>query len=349
MVFSELLIKIPYKIMSFISNKILKRISIYFYADNSMDYEIFRNIHKHIPNVKIVVKNKTVQNELLAKNVISDVYPVFPSLLLMARHSLHKFPDKNLITIGMSHGAYHFKEFIGAEKYNRFDMFILTSETEVRQAESIGIKCGVSGGFPKIDNLFSKESIEKAKQFRKTQFKNDKPVILFTATWEKSGLSAIDKWYNNLNCLTRNYNVMVTLHPWISEEKKNIIKAKKDVFFIEEYDLTKYLLAADVMVADTSSVIAEFTALDKPVITFKVEKQGRLPQEIINMLDEMTYRIVQFSELKNALLNATKNPNELSSSRAKYNKIMIQQPFGNHGLLAANKIREFLDTKGITV
>ncbi len=283
MVFSEILIKIPYKIMSFISNKLLKKNEICFYADSPLDYVIFKNIHRHIPEIKIVSKNRKVQSELENIGVASKIYPVFPSVIIMARHSLHKFPDKSIIKIGMRHGAYHFKEFIRAERYNAFDLFLLTSEAEVNQANSIGIKSGVSGGFPKIDDLFSESSIEKSKEFRKKTFISDKPVLLFTATWENSGLSAIKKWYDKLNLLTERYNIMVTLHPWVADNKQNIIKNTENVFFINEKDLTKYLLAADIMIGDTSSVIAEFNALDKPVITFRIEKKGRLPQEIIDM------------------------------------------------------------------
>jgi len=43
----------------------------------------------------------------------------------------------------------------------------------------------------------------------------------------------------------------------------------KNVLFIEERNIIKYLLIADLMISDTSSVVYEFLLLDKPVITFK--------------------------------------------------------------------------------
>ncbi len=43
----------------------------------------------------------------------------------------------------------------------------------------------------------------------------------------------------------------------------------ENVLFIEERNIIKYLLIADLMISDTSSVVYEFLLLDKPVITFK--------------------------------------------------------------------------------
>jgi CDP-glycerol glycerophosphotransferase (TagB/SpsB family) len=43
----------------------------------------------------------------------------------------------------------------------------------------------------------------------------------------------------------------------------------KNVLFIEERNIIKYLLIADLMISDTSSVVYEFLLLDKPEITFK--------------------------------------------------------------------------------
>jgi len=42
-----------------------------------------------------------------------------------------------------------------------------------------------------------------------------------------------------------------------------------NVLFEEERNIVKFLLMADVMISDTSSVVYEFLLLDKPVITFK--------------------------------------------------------------------------------
>jgi hypothetical protein len=160
MVFSELLLKVPFEVGCFIKNNILRKKEIYFYVDNILDYMIFKNIHKYMDNIKFIAKNTTVKNKLQKYGVNAEPYPVFPKVIIMARHSLHKFPSKQIISIGLRHGAYHFKDFISSKKYNRFDLFLLTSEREVEEARSKGIETAISGGFPKIDDLFDAEIIE---------------------------------------------------------------------------------------------------------------------------------------------------------------------------------------------
>ena len=57
---------------------------------------------------------------------------------------------------------------------------------------------------------------------------------------------------------------------------KDLIKSYKElsmrsenILFIEERNIIKYLLIADLMISDTSSVVYEFLLLDKPVLTFR--------------------------------------------------------------------------------
>lgn len=313
----------------------------YFYADNLLDYIIFKNIHTYLKEVKIVSKNKSVQEELRSIGVESDVYPVFPKTIIMARHSLHKFPSSQIKKIGLRHGAYHFKSFISPKKYNRFDLFLLTSDYEVNEARQIGITSAMSGGFPKIDDLFKADSIKNSKKLKSELFDNDKKTILFTATWEKSGLSALDKWYDKLDKLSEKFNILVTVHPWTDEKKINKIKSTPKVHFIQGNDLTYYLLMADIMVADTSSIIAEYNALNKPIISFKVQVKGRLTDKIVEILENLTIRIETYDDLVDFLENEKiYEPNiELSNY---YNKIFFDLPLGNHGKKASDIIKSFL-------
>ncbi len=341
MVFSELLIKYPYKAIWQVANLFRKEKNVQFFVAEELDYAVFRNVRKHLPNIELIAKNRKIQNILLAKyNEKSRIYPAFPNVVIMARHALHYFPEEKIKKIGMRHGPYHFKDFISPKKYNRFDMFLLTSDTEVQEAQAIGITSGVTGGFPKSDSLFQNISLTDIKE---KKINNNKPVLLFSSTWNKSGLAGVNFWYDKLHLFTEKYNVFVTLHPWVSAEYVEKIRQTEDVHFIGNADLTDYLLLADVLISDTSSIIAEYFLLDKPVVTFEIEQQGRLSQAIIDMLAEATLRIKDIDELDAAITKALQNPAELSTERKKYVRRMFAPDLGNHGLLAATKIAEFVN------
>jgi hypothetical protein len=101
-----------------------------------------------------VAKNKEVQAELKNYHLKSIVYPSYPDMVIMCRHSAWRYPLKNIRKIGMRHGPYHFKDFIKTGYYNEFDKYIFTSPTEAKQAQELGITNGAGVGFPKLDDAF---------------------------------------------------------------------------------------------------------------------------------------------------------------------------------------------------
>jgi CDP-glycerol glycerophosphotransferase (TagB/SpsB family) len=346
MVLSEIFLKIPYKIVWNTLKFFNKNKDIVFYCADYLDYVIFEEIRKHIPEITIVAKNKKVKKELELEGIDSILCPVFPKALIMARHAFHYFPEKQITKIGLRHGVYHFKKFISAKKYNRFDLYLFTSETEVEEAKALGITCGASGGFPKIDGMFKSDKEDINKQTRKELNFDNRPIVMFSATWDKSNASAIDRWYNRLDQLTEKYNVLVTLHPWVSEQFKNTIRNTKNVYLIDDKRTLKYLMLSDVFIGDTSSIIAEFCSLDKPIITFKVDdNNNRLDSSIVEMLKKISERIDTFDQLEYAIELSLKNPNKLSPERMKYNNIMFDKLDGFHGKKSAEKILSLLNIK----
>lgn len=341
MVFSEYILKYPYTLIWKILKLFKKNKEIIFYCDDELDYICFKNDLKYLPEVKIIAKNKKVQNDLLKYNIHSEIYPAFPDVLIMARHSLHKFPAKDIYKIGVRHGVYHFKNFIAAEKFNRFDVYFMTSKTEVEEAKQHGIKTAASCSFPKNDDLFDEECIVEFNKFRKTF--DEKEILLFSATWDKSGVSAVEKWYDKLDLLKDKYNILVTLHPWISEEYINKIKSYKNVYFIDEKDINRYLYISDYLVGDTSSIIGEYCCLKKPIITFRVPVKGRLVQNIVDMLEDMTYRIDNFDEIEKVIESIKSEGDKKLNIYDKYINIMYDMPLGEMGKKRAEMIKELID------
>ena len=340
MVFSELLLKIPYcfwwKLVHDRNDK-----NIYFYVGEYIDYEVMKNIVSHLKmNVFWVAKNKKIQKKLKDRDVEAKLYPVFPKYVLMARHATHKFPCKSIVKFGMRHGAYHFKSMIDAKKYNKFDLFFMTSSQEVKEAQELGIRCAVNGGFPKLDSLFQKD-FQKIIDGWETQHSIldfHKPIIFFSATWEKSGLSGYSVWKDQLHRLTKQWNVVVSLHPFYSEVEKNRFRHDESIIFAEEWETSNYIFLADVTVSDTSSIIAEFCALQKPIITFDINLGYRFEQKIQDMIRDISFSVSSFSQLEALLHRSTSYLLSKAQKQESCNDVLIHKLNGKHGEMIAQNI-----------
>lgn len=341
MVFSYYLWKIPYSIIWEIKNIIKKNEDVVFYCADELDWIVFRNVYKHLNNVSIVSKNRKVQFDLQKLEIKSSLMPAFPKVVIMARHALHRFPYKKIRKIGMRHGAYHFKKMISKEKYNAFDLFFFTSIKELEIAEKLGITSGAVGGFPKLDDAFngSISNLDLEKLRARIGIDPNKPIILFSSTWDKSGMSAIHKWINRIESLSDDYNILVTLHPFI----KNKYKFKK-CCFINDKNILPYLQLSDVIIGDTSSILAEACALKKLIITFKINNAIRLSNEIKKLISEISIQIDDFSELRSTINMLLLNPHCLKQPQEKWNAIMFDKLNGKHGKTIAELIKQNLNT-----
>ncbi|MBN1426212.1 CDP-glycerol glycerophosphotransferase family protein [Candidatus Fermentibacteria bacterium] len=347
MILSGRLISLPYAAVWKVMACRSLNPAIVFYCGDALDYAVFEPVLPHLPPIPIVAKNRAVQRALAREGVSSGVWPVFPRAVIMARHALHRFPLRAITKIGLRHGAYHFKQFIRPDRYNAFDLFVFTSTQEVRLAREHGIHSGVAGGFPKLDPMFAPGARHAADAIRRERgFKPERPSVLFTATWDRSGLSAIERWYRRVHELVKEYNVMVTVHPQTSRRYVHALQ-NEGVHLIREARIWPYLLLADVMVGDTSSILAEFCALDKPMITYRVGQQGRLTAEIQDMLERISLRIDSFDELSPAIARSLAQPDAQSAERRRASALMFDELDGAHGIRTAHHIMKILRERGI--
>ena len=127
----------------------------------------------------------------------------------------------------------------------------------------------VETGWPKLDNLFSTAAVK--------YFTNDKPTILYAPTFSPA-LTSAPALFEAISALVKenSHNWVLKFHPkmateWIDQYKK--ITAD-NYLFIESTDINQVLQSADIMIADTSSVVGEFSLLGKPVITLNNSAPG---------------------------------------------------------------------------
>ncbi len=133
-------------------------------------------------------------------------------------------------------------------------------------------------GWPKLD-IYGKDAqkYEAEKQGLLEKHSASK-MLLYAPTFSPKLTSApyllkeIEKLAEN-----KDYLVVIKFHdlmaPEIITQYKELAKKKENIIFEEEPNIVKFLLMADLMISDTSSVVYEFLLLDKPVITFKNNSQ----------------------------------------------------------------------------
>ena len=132
----------------------------------------------------------------------------------------------------------------------------------------------VETGWPKLD-VYGKE-LHKYDSVKLTLLKKSKAkkIILYAPTFSPS-LTSASHLLTQIEELAKSkeYLIVIKFHDLMAEDLidsyKKLSMRFKNVLFIEERNIIKYLLIADLMISDTSSVVYEFLLLDKPVITFK--------------------------------------------------------------------------------
>ena len=169
-----------------------------------------------------------------------------------------------------------------------------------------------------------------------------KKTLLFSATWDGSGMSAIDRWHDRLDAISEKYNIIVTVHAWTSEAYVKSLEQNPNVHFIRDYDILRYVKLADVCISDTTSLIAEFCILDKPVITFRVQKTARTTDDVMKMIEAVSERIDAFEELAPAVEKALANPDERMAQRTKVVRTMVNPLDGKAGLRAAQEMSKLI-------
>jgi CDP-glycerol glycerophosphotransferase (TagB/SpsB family) len=317
---------------------------VVFFVPNMLDWEILEPAQKHLPEIPIATNNNDVYTKFqtLGKKVYR--LPVFPDLVIMARHACHKFPSKSVKKVGMRHGAYHFKRMTKAENYNLFDLYFVTSKVDLEVAERIGVTTAKACGFPKIDDAFNGALTDDLLTHyrQKASIDPGKITLIFTSTWVKSGMSAFSRWSEKIHTLADEYNLIVTLHPWFTEQDKSKIKSIPNLYFIENERTLPYIMLADICIGDNSSIIAECSALNKPIVTFKTEKSSRSLDEIDELIESISIRVETFDEMKQAIEAYKADSNLKAEERKKANKVMFDELDGKAGERMAEHIKSIL-------
>jgi len=342
----DYLLPLFYKPCWTLLHKRQKTSDIAFYAADPLDYEMFLPIRKHLEfDITFIAKNAKTRAYFRQKNIPFKRYPAFPGVVIMGRHAAYKFPAAKILKIGFDHGLYQFKRWTKTKYYNQFDVYFVSSEVQVKIARERGIKSVVAIGYPKLDKAFddsiNREDIQALRQ--QLGLDAQKPTVIFTSTWDVGGLSALTKWIDRVHELTDRYNVLLTAHPWTKKRLLEKLKAVPGAVYLPQADVTPYLMLADVFVGDYNSLIGEFCALDKPIITFKTPNSDRSVPKVRRLIADISEQVEKFDEIPAALKRCFENPQARSEQRRQANRILFKALDGRAGYRAAEIIQKMID------
>lgn len=101
-----------------------------------------------------------------------------------------------------------------------------------------------------------------------------KQIVLYAPTFSHS-LTSLPALKDALVHLVKEKDIVLLLkfHPLTSQEwidvYKQLAEQEEHIVWIDDFNVTKYQLMADVMISDTSSTVYEFLLLGRPVVTYR--------------------------------------------------------------------------------
>lgn len=333
MVASYYLLKPFYSLAWRLLNLFGKRQETVFYCHSTVDMQNWLPIQKYLKPLRVVSDKAHTRRALRQMGYRVSPLPVFPKAVIMCRVASHKFPSRKVIKIGMTHGAYHFKRMGSASHYKPFSLYLYTSAKDLANAQAKGITCGKVGGFPKLDPYLNQAPKPRPPEAKKR--------IVFTATYDASGMSGIHLWLDRLPELTDKYDIYVSLHPWMSAEIVKRIESMPGITYLKDVPL-QAIWEADACIVDSSSIIGECCAFDKPMISWILPPTPRSVPEITELLPSISLRINTFDELPAALERALSYPAEFKAGRDAANATFFDRLDGKAGKRSAQEILKLL-------
>lgn len=199
----------------------------------------------------------------------------------------------------------------------------------------------IETGWPKLD-IYGKNKTEYD-SYKTTLLKthNAKKVILYAPTFSPKLTSApyLINQIKELADTHPEYIILLKFHPLMAEEwlikYQRLADKMSNIIFQQEKNIVKFLLIADLLISDTSSVIYEFILLNKPVITFNSISQN------INWENSNNYNDLE------SLVNKNIENDPFAKSRTVINKQFHPYNDGKSAERMVEAVKTYIKIKGV--
>jgi CDP-ribitol ribitolphosphotransferase / teichoic acid ribitol-phosphate polymerase len=129
-------------------------------------------------------------------------------------------------------------------------------------------------GWCKLDPLYQNHEAYQQERDQLLSTTGKKKLLLYAPTFSPSLTSATDSQKEIFELAAQHdIYLMIKFHdlmdPQIIGQYKSAARNVKNVAVMEDRNILKYLIMADMMISDTSSVVYEFILLNKPVVTIR--------------------------------------------------------------------------------
>ena len=156
----------------------------------------------------------------------------------------------------------------------------------------------IETGWPKIDYILNYKDTDLKQELN---IDSSKKVVLYAPTFSTGMESATELLDEIPKSITPETHWLLKFHELMPNEKIEKFEKKlpKNATVVsKKVDITALLHASDIMISDTSSVVYEFMALNKPVITYKtisrkdksinIEQPNKLMDAINKLIENPT-------------------------------------------------------------
>lgn len=137
----------------------------------------------------------------------------------------------------------------------------------------------IETGWCKLDALYLRHEDYKAERDRLLLQHSKKHLILFAPTFSPSLTCAIKHRNDIFNLAdTQDVLILIKFHDLMDasvvDGYRKLAQQRSNVIIGDDKNILKYLIMADLMISDTSSVVYEFLLLNKPVITIQSKSEN---------------------------------------------------------------------------